>query len=158
VLSPTGNLTGSARGLSTARPGAFTILGPPNAAVVISFSTDGKVIGPGPAMLLGAFTHNAGPSPSLGSAGSLTLAVGATVTVGAGPPKAGLPHGSSSRRGRIFKIAVSWMNLAERYGEQAAWARARAAEAATQELRDQWLNLAREYDRLAADQGENKRA
>ena len=42
--------------------------------------------GPGPAMLLGAFTHNAGPSPSLDSAGSLTLAVGATVAAGAAQP------------------------------------------------------------------------
>jgi hypothetical protein len=43
------------------------------------------------------------------------------------------------------------MTLAERYQEQANWARARAAEAPTPELREQWLNLALEYDRLASD-------
>ena len=88
MLSPSGAVTGPAgRSLmGPSRPGAFAIVGPPNSAVVISFSTRDKVTGPGPAMPLGAFTHNAGPSPTLNGAGSLTLGVGASVTVGAFQP------------------------------------------------------------------------
>jgi len=41
------------------------------------------------------------------------------------------------------------MMLSERYREQAAWARSRAAEAPTPELRAQWLELARQYEELA---------
>jgi hypothetical protein len=43
------------------------------------------------------------------------------------------------------------MALAERYRQQANWARAQAEKAETPALRDQWLSLAREYDRLATD-------
>jgi len=41
------------------------------------------------------------------------------------------------------------MTLAERYREQAKWARTQAEKAEAPELREQWLNLAQEYDRLA---------
>ena len=41
--------------------------------------------------------------------------------------------------------------LAERYLAQAHWARDQAEKAETPELRDQWLNLAREYERLAVE-------
>lgn len=41
------------------------------------------------------------------------------------------------------------MTLSERYREQAAWARSRAAEAQTPELRERWLELARHYEELA---------
>jgi hypothetical protein len=47
------------------------------------------------------------------------------------------------------------MTLSERYREQAAWARGRAEEAATPELRTQWLELARQYERLAVELGGN---
>jgi hypothetical protein len=43
------------------------------------------------------------------------------------------------------------MTLAERYRQQANWARAQAEKAETPALRDQWLSLAREYDRLAVE-------
>lgn len=45
------------------------------------------------------------------------------------------------------------MNLAERYREQAKWARSQAGSAETPELRRQWLDLAQQYEELAAEQG-----
>ena len=41
------------------------------------------------------------------------------------------------------------MMLSERYRAQAVWARSRAAEAETPELRAQWLALARQKEELA---------
>ena len=49
------------------------------------------------------------------------------------------------------------MTLSERYRAQAAWARDQADRADTPELRERWLNLAREYDRLASDNELQKR-
>jgi hypothetical protein len=88
VLSPTGSRTGPATYSfdGSSHPGQFTVSGTPNAAVAISFSSGSAVTGPGPAMVLGSFTHNAGSAPALNSAGSLSLAVGATVTVGTAQP------------------------------------------------------------------------
>jgi hypothetical protein len=45
------------------------------------------------------------------------------------------------------------MNLAKRYREQAEWARTNAGKAASPELRRQWLDLARQYELLAAQEG-----
>jgi hypothetical protein len=42
------------------------------------------------------------------------------------------------------------MTLSDRYREQATWARVQAEKTEAPELRQQWLDLAREYDRLAA--------
>lgn len=50
------------------------------------------------------------------------------------------------------------MNLAERYREQAKWARSQAGSAETPELRRQWLDLAQQYEELAAEQGKGHRA
>jgi hypothetical protein len=88
VLSPNGARSGPAAYAfdGSAHPGQFTVAGTPNAAIAISFSSGDAVTGPGPAMTLGSFTHNAGKAPALNSAGNLTLAVGATVTVGAAQP------------------------------------------------------------------------
>jgi len=47
------------------------------------------------------------------------------------------------------------MNLSERYRDQAAWARKRAEEGATPELKEQWLSLAREHERLASELGKS---
>ena len=46
---------------------------------------------------------------------------------------------------------MSPMTTAERYLAQAKWARDQAEKAETPALRDQWLNLARQYDVLAAE-------
>ncbi len=62
--------------------GAFTVTGKKNQAVTISFSTGDTLTGPGPAMLLGAFTHDAGASPTMDALGALSFSVGATLTVG----------------------------------------------------------------------------
>ena len=45
------------------------------------------------------------------------------------------------------------MKLAERYRQQAIWAREQSEKAETPALRDQWLSLSREYHRLAAEFG-----
>jgi Mat/Ecp fimbriae major subunit len=88
VLSPNGTRSGPANYNfdGSARPGEFTVTGTPNAAIAISFSAGDAVTGPGPAMALGSFTHNAGRAPALNSAGNLSLAVGASVTVGQAQP------------------------------------------------------------------------
>jgi hypothetical protein len=44
------------------------------------------------------------------------------------------------------------MTLAERYREQAKWARANALRAGSPELQQQWLDLARQYELLAAEE------
>ncbi|HWG80984.1 MAG TPA: hypothetical protein VN681_14470 [Stellaceae bacterium] len=41
--------------------------------------------------------------------------------------------------------------MAERYREQARWARDQAAAAETAELKQQWLDLAARFERLAAE-------
>lgn len=46
------------------------------------------------------------------------------------------------------------MKLAERYRDQAKWARANAVKAGSPELRQQWLDLARQYEMLAAEDEE----
>jgi|SRR5713101_5983070 len=73
-------------GRIAAHPGVVTLTGAPNEAVSISVSANDSVTGPGPALELGGFTHNAGRTPMLSSAGGLTLAVGTTVAMGASQP------------------------------------------------------------------------
>jgi Domain of unknown function (DUF4402) len=68
------------------RPGVVTLTGAPNEAITISVSANDPVTGPGPALQLGRFTHNAGRAPTLSSDGSLTLAVATTVQPGASQP------------------------------------------------------------------------
>ncbi len=68
------------------RPGVVTLTGAPNEAITISVSANDPVTGPGPALQLGRFTHNAGRAPMLSSDGSLTLAVATTVKPGASQP------------------------------------------------------------------------
>jgi hypothetical protein len=46
------------------------------------------------------------------------------------------------------------MTLAERYRAQAMWAREQAEKAETTALREQWLNIARQYEQLASDLGQ----
>jgi hypothetical protein len=85
VLSPVGTTSGPPGYAVTGSPaaGRLTIIGPPNAAVSIVFSSGDALTGPGPAMPIGSFTHNAGATPMLNGAGLLNLSIGATLTVGA---------------------------------------------------------------------------
>ena len=88
VLAPTGALSGSA-GYSFAggaAAGSFQIAGQPSTPVTISFSSGNLLTGPGPALALGGFTHNAGTAPALDSSGHLVLAVGATLAIGVNQP------------------------------------------------------------------------
>jgi hypothetical protein len=78
-------LDGAGRHMVT-RPGVVTLTGAPNEAVTISVSANDPVTGPGPALQLGRFTHNAGRAPMLSGDGSLTLAVATTVKTGASQP------------------------------------------------------------------------
>jgi hypothetical protein len=43
------------------------------------------------------------------------------------------------------------MTVLERYREQAKWARGNAEKAEVPELRERWLNVAHQYDALAAE-------
>jgi len=91
ILTPAGRVSGPSGYSFTGvpNPGQFTVVGAPNAAVGISFSRGDAMTGPGPALALGDFTHNAGASPALSSTGTLTFAVGAAVTIGAAQPTGG---------------------------------------------------------------------
>ncbi|HXZ02219.1 MAG TPA: DUF4402 domain-containing protein [Stellaceae bacterium] len=88
ALSPTSGITGPP-GLGvagTAAAGKFTVTGQPSSAVTISFSSGNVLAGPGPAMALGSFVHNAGATPALDGSGTLTFSVGATLAIGAAQP------------------------------------------------------------------------
>ena len=69
----------------TATAGAFkasATAASANCAVVISF-TAGSLTGPGNPMTINGFTDNAGASPKLNGAGTLTFKVGANLVIGA---------------------------------------------------------------------------
>lgn len=70
---------------STGR-GVVTVTGAPNEAITISIGSSDAVAGPGPAMSIRASARNAGSSPVLNGAGSLTMAVQTTLTMGAAQP------------------------------------------------------------------------
>ena len=78
-----------ATGNHLATPGVVTLTGAPNEAITISVSANDPVTGPGPALQLGRFTHNAGRAPMLSSDGTLTIET--TVKMGASRP-----HGAYS--------------------------------------------------------------
>lgn len=62
--------------------GTFTASGDTSTAVTISF-TDGSLTGPGTAMTLNNFTHDAGGTPTTDGSGDLTFNVGADLVVNA---------------------------------------------------------------------------
>ncbi len=62
--------------------GAFTVTADASTAVTISF-TDGTLTGPGTAMALNNFTHNAGGTPTTDGSGSLVFNVGGDMVVNA---------------------------------------------------------------------------
>jgi len=85
VISTAGAVSGPAAYSFSGSPtvGSFTVTGYPNTAVTIAFSSGNIVSGPGAAMPLESFTHDAGVSPSLNGGGNLTFVVGATLAVNA---------------------------------------------------------------------------
>lgn len=85
VLTAAGSIsaTGDSTFTGTPAAGVFDVTGEPSTNVTITFSTGNTLTGPGTAMPIGTFTHNAGGSPALSGGGLLTFNVGATLTVGA---------------------------------------------------------------------------
>lgn len=75
--------TGASTFSGTAAAGAFSATGTPSAAVTISFSSGDTLTGPGTAMALGNFVHDAGATPAFDGTGNLALNVGADLTVNA---------------------------------------------------------------------------
>lgn len=67
----------------TPAAGVFDATGLASTAVTISFSSGDTLTGPGTAMPIGSFTHNAGGSPAFSGLGALSFNVGAALTVGA---------------------------------------------------------------------------
>ena len=71
----------------------FTVSGDASTAVTISFSTGDQLTGPGTAMDLDTFVHDAGGSPAIGGGGTLVLGVGASLDVN-GPQTSGAYTGT----------------------------------------------------------------
>ena len=83
VLNTVGGVSGAPGGYTlsgSAASAAFTASGDPGAPVSLSFAS-GSLTGPGTAMALDGFTHNAGAA--FDGAGALSFNVGASLTVGA---------------------------------------------------------------------------
>ncbi|MGF1593488.1 MAG: DUF4402 domain-containing protein [Kiloniellaceae bacterium] len=84
TIDSTGDVTGPAGYTFTGSPaaGTFTASGDASTAVTIGF-TAGSLTGPGAAMTLNNFTHDAGGTPALDGTGDLTFNVGADLVVNA---------------------------------------------------------------------------
>lgn len=84
TISSAGAVSGPAAYTFSGSPaaGAFTASGDASTAVTISF-TAGSLTGPGTAMTLNNFTHDAGGSPTTDGTGNLAFNVGADLVVGA---------------------------------------------------------------------------
>ena len=67
----------------------FSVSGDPNSALDISFSKEDQLTGPEAPLLLSTFKHDAGGSPALGSDGTLSIKIGASLTVGTNQPAGG---------------------------------------------------------------------
>lgn len=82
TISSAGSVSGPAGYSFSGSPaaGTFTASGDASTAVTISF-TGGSLTGPGTAMTLSNFTHDAGGSPALDGTGNLTFNVGADLGV-----------------------------------------------------------------------------
>lgn len=84
TISSAGVVSGPAAYSFSGSPaaGAFTASGDASTAVTISF-TDGSLTGPGTAMTLNNFTHDAGGTPTTNGSGDLTFNVGGDLVVNA---------------------------------------------------------------------------
>ena len=84
TLSPAGILTSGVEPYQfsgSSSPATFTASGIEGTPVTISFSTGDRLTGPGRAMRLNNFQHDAGTTPLLDNTGSLTFNVGADLRV-----------------------------------------------------------------------------
>ena len=75
--------TGSSTFSGSPTNALFAVTGDASTAVTISFSSSDTLTGPGTAMGLGNFQHDAGGSPAFTAGGTLALNVGADLTVNA---------------------------------------------------------------------------
>jgi hypothetical protein len=84
TIDSAGSVTGPAGYTFTGSPaaGTFTASGDASTAVTISF-TAGSLTGPGTAMTLNNFTHDAGGTPTTDGVGDLTFNVGGDLVVNA---------------------------------------------------------------------------
>lgn len=84
TITAAGSVSGPAGYTFSGSPagGTFTASGDASTAVTISF-TDGSLTGPGTAMTLNNFTHDAGGTPTTDGTGDLTFNVGADLVVNA---------------------------------------------------------------------------
>ena len=84
TISAAGAVSGPAGYTFSGAPaaGAFTASGDATTAVTISFSA-GSLTGPGTAMTLNNFTHDAGVTPTTDGTGDLTFNVGADLVTNA---------------------------------------------------------------------------
>ena len=82
TIDSAGSVSGPAGYTFSGSPaaGTFTASGDASTAVTISF-TNGSLTGPGAAMTLDNFTHDAGGSPTTDGSGDLTFNVGADLGV-----------------------------------------------------------------------------
>ena len=83
TLSPAGTSTGTNATPTNALPrnaAHFSATGTPNASVILTFN-NGHLNGPGTAMTIQNFTHNAGPSPAFNGSGTLDFNVGADLMI-----------------------------------------------------------------------------
>lgn len=88
AASPTRTVTAgdAALATSTISAAAFSVNGTAGQTYAITLPADGTVTltGPGPAMAVNGFAHDAGATPTLSGTPPDTLHVGATLSVGAG--------------------------------------------------------------------------
>jgi len=85
TITPAGTVTATGSSVASGSPaaGAWSATGDASAAVTVSFSVGDTLTGPGTAMPLNNFAHDAGGTPAFDGGGALAFAVGADLTVGA---------------------------------------------------------------------------
>ena len=85
ALSTAGATTPTGGTIVTGIPsqGVFSVTGTTGAAYSVTLPGDGVVTltGPGPAMAVNGFNHDAGATPAIGAGGTSTLNIGATLSV-----------------------------------------------------------------------------
>lgn len=82
---------------------SFTVAGEASRAIAITLPADGTVTlaGPGVAMPVNTFVHNAGATPALNGSGAAAFTVGATLTINAG-------QASGTYTSANFPVTVSY--------------------------------------------------
>ena len=109
-LSPNGKLRGTnvdLIGSGTGTPASFALSGWPKQAYSVSLPDDASIATGTTGLEITAFTHDAGPSPTLDSTGSHGFNVGATLRVN-GSHSGGADSGNSGGLGSDFTVVISY--------------------------------------------------